>query len=300
MSGESRSPSDVFSVRVHAAAPARPEPDALEVSPPVVALVRDLVHDRTGVYFPDSRSGELVERLGPLVLERRFPSLLDYYYLLKYDAAAAEEWGRVFDALSVPETYFWREVDQVRAIVQHVVPDLVKTLGGRPLSIWSIPCASGEEPLSIAMMLDQEGWFARTPIEIHGSDASPAAIDRARRGVYRDRSFRNLPPALRERYFSRAGDAWRIDPDLHRRVTWSVVNLMDATQAGPRAAAPIVFWRNLLIYFSERASRDTVNLFAARMPARGCLAIGVSESHLKHTNDFELVEIGGAFVYVRR
>jgi chemotaxis protein methyltransferase CheR len=176
----------------------------------------------------------------------------------------------------------------------------VKTLGGRPLSIWSIPCASGEEPLSIAMMLDQEGWFARTPIEIHGSDASPAAIDRARRGVYRDRSFRNLPPALRERYFSRAGDAWRIDPDLHRRVTWSVVNLMDATQAGPRAAAPIVFWRNLLIYFSERASRDTVNLFAARMPARGCLAIGVSESLLKLTNDFELVEIGGAFVYVRR
>jgi chemotaxis methyl-accepting protein methylase len=125
-------------------------------------------------------------------LERGFPSLLDYYYLLKYDAAAAEEWGRVFDALAVPETYFWREVDQVRAIVQHVVPDLVRTLGGRPLSIWSIPCASGEEPLSIAMMLDQEGWFARTPIEIHGSDASPAAIDRARRGVYRDRVLPQL------------------------------------------------------------------------------------------------------------
>lgn len=300
MSGESRSPSEVLAGRVPAPSQARPEPDALEVSPSVLALVRDLVHDKTGVYFPDSRSGQLAERLAPLVLERGFPSLLDYYYLLKYDAAAAEEWGRVFDALAVPETYFWREVDQIRAIVQHVIPRLVKTLGGRPLSIWSIPCASGEEPLSIAMMLDQEGWFARTPIEIHGSDASPAAIDRARRGVYRDRSFRNLPPDLRERYFSRDGDAWRIEADLQRRVTWSVVNLMNAMQAGPRAAAPIIFCRNLLIYFSERASRDAVDLFAARMASGGCLAVGVSESLLKITNDFELAEIGGAFIYVKR
>ena len=281
--------------------PASAELDAIDARPAAVALVRDLVHDTTGLYFPDDRSAQLVERLAPLVLERGFPSLLDYYYLLKYDAAAAPaEWGRVFDALAVPETYFWREIDQLRAIVDVVVPRVLDTLRGRPLRIWSIPCASGEEPLTLAMLLAQAGWFERAPIEIYASDASPAAIERARRGLYRARAFRNLPPDQRERYFTREGDDWRITPALQGRVSWSVVNLMDPRAAAPRASAPIVLCRNLFIYFSERSIRQAVSLLTAHMPSPGYLAIGVAESLLKITNDFDLQDVGGAFVYVKR
>jgi chemotaxis protein methyltransferase CheR len=150
------------------------------------------------------------------------------------------------------------------------------------------------------MLLDQAGWFSRVPIQIHASDASPGAIDRARRGLYKERSFRSLPPHVRERYFSRADDGWRVTPELHRRVTWSVVNLRNPAQAGVYATAPIVFCRNLLIYFSDRAARDVIGLIAARMPTPGYLAVGVSESLLRITNDFELTELGGAFVYVKR
>ena len=281
--------------------PASAELDAVDARPAAIALVRDLVHDTTGLYFPDDRSAQLVERLAPLVLERGFPSLLDYYYLLKYDAAAAPaEWGRVFDALAVPETYFWREIDQLRAIVDVVVPRVLGTLRGRPLRIWSIPCASGEEPLTLAMLLAQAGWFERAPIEIHASDASPAAIERARRGLYRARAFRNLPPDQRERYFTREGDDWRIAPALQGRVSWSVVNLMDPRAAAPRASAPIVLCRNLFIYFSELSIRQAVSLLSAHMPSPGYLAIGVAESLLKITNDFDLQDVGGAFVYVKR
>jgi chemotaxis protein methyltransferase CheR len=279
----------------------RSELDTIEVSPPSVTLVRDLVHETTGLYYADVRTAQLVERLAPLVLERGFPSLLDYYYLLKYDTAAApEEWRRVFDALSVPETYFWREIDQLRALVSVVVPRCVAALDGRPLRIWSIPCASGEEPLTLAMLLDEAGWFGRAPIAIEASDASPAAIARAQAGLYRGRSFRNIPPEVRERYFSREDDAWRVSPELHKRVSWSVVNLMDPAEAAPRAAAPIVICRNLFIYFSERSIRQAVAMFAARMPRPGYLAVGVSESLLKVTNDFDLQDIGGAFMYVKR
>jgi chemotaxis protein methyltransferase CheR len=279
----------------------RSELDTIEVSPPSVTLVRDLVHERTGLYYADDRTAQLVERLAPLVLERGFPSLLDYYYLLKYDTAAApEEWRRVFDALAVPETYFWREIDQLRALVSVVVPRCVAALDGRPLRIWSIPCASGEEPLTLAMLLDEAGWFGRAPIAIEASDASPAAIARAQAGLYRGRAFRNLPPEVRERYFSREDDAWRVSPELHKRVSWSVVNLMDPAEAAPRAAAPIVICRNLFIYFSERSIRQAVAMFAARMPRPGYLAVGVSESLLKVTNDFDLQDVGGAFMYVKR
>ena len=90
-----------------------------------------------------------------------------------------------------------------------------------------MPCASGEEPLTIAMMLDQAGWFERAAIEVHGSDGSPAAIARARSGRYRERSFRTLPEKLRDRYFTRDGDVWMPQPRLSERIgSWSVVNLM--------------------------------------------------------------------------
>src|SRR4029079_9216261 len=103
-----------------------------------------------------------------------------------------DEWGRVMDALAVQETYFWREIDQIRAAVAHLVPKLTADLRGRPLRIWSAPCATGEEPLTLAMVLQEDGWFARAPIDIIGSDASRAAIAKAALGRYGPRAFRNL------------------------------------------------------------------------------------------------------------
>ena len=85
-------------------------------------LIRDLVHDRTGLHYDDGRLDVIADRLTPLAAARGFDSLLDYYYLLKYDEQADEEWVRAIDALSVRETYFWREFDQVRALTDAIMP----------------------------------------------------------------------------------------------------------------------------------------------------------------------------------
>jgi chemotaxis protein methyltransferase CheR len=273
--------------------------DALGLSGTGGALLRDLIHDRLGLFYDETRGNQLLDKLAPLVVARGFDSFLDYYYLLRYDPSANGEWGQVMDALSVPETYFWREADQVRAVVTEIVPRLVDQ-GAQPLRIWSVPCSSGEEPLSIAMMLNEAGWFDRAPIRILASDASPAAIRRAREGLYRERSFRRLPPALREKYFERERDGWRVDPLLAARVQWSVVNLFEREQAAQLATAPVIFCRNLLIYFSERSLARVVSLFAEMMPTPGYLCLGVSESLLRHTTRFELQDIDGVYVYVKR
>ena len=102
-----------------------------------VLLLRDLVHERTGLHYEDHRTETMADRLAPLVLARGFTSFLDYYYFLKYDAAAADEWVPVLDALSVNETYFWREVDQLRAVVDEIVPALVRKR--RHVRIWCVP-----------------------------------------------------------------------------------------------------------------------------------------------------------------
>ncbi|HEX8688475.1 MAG TPA: CheR family methyltransferase, partial [Pyrinomonadaceae bacterium] len=168
-------------------------------------LLRDLIHERTGLFFDNGKGDILADKLSPLVIERGFTSLLDYYYLLKYDEAAQGEWRNVMNALSVPETYFWREMDQVRALVEWVVPRWFAAPGAGPLKIWSAACATGEEPLTIAMALDEAGWLGRVPVEIHATYASTAAVEKARRGLYRERAFRNLPAELRARYFTQDG-----------------------------------------------------------------------------------------------
>jgi chemotaxis protein methyltransferase CheR len=273
--------------------------ESLGLSGGVTTVMRDAIHECLGLTYEPSQFDQLTDRLAPLVIARGLTSFMDYYYVLKYSEDATE-WGRVMDALAVQETYFWREIDQVRAMVEEVVPALVANSGGRPLRIWSAPCATGEEPLTIAMLLAEQGWFGRAAIEIKGSDASPAAIAKARAGVYGPRAFRNLPRALQEKYFSRSGEkSWTVSPDLQRRITYDVVNLVDADAVASHASAPIIFCRNVFIYFSDKSVRRAVDAFARAMPDPAFLCVGVSESLLRLATRFELREIGGAFVYVR-
>jgi chemotaxis protein methyltransferase CheR len=263
-------------------------------------LLRDLLTERTGLHYPDDREDVLAERLASIVIDRGFRSYLDLFYLLKYEDSAAD-WARVMDELSVPETYFWREVDQIRGVVNRLVPKLARSLSGGPLRIWSIPCASGEEPLTIAMLLEEAGWFDRFPIEVHASDASPAAIARASNGVYRNRAFRSLPPAMKEKYFVPLDGGWTPVRHLASRITsWSVANLLEANRFALLTGCPVVFCRNAFIYFSPAAIRKAVNIFAAEMPTPGYLCVGASESLLNVTSAFTLQELDGAFVYAKQ
>ena len=263
-------------------------------------LIRTLINERTGMFFDNGKSDLLIDKLSPLVIERGFSSYLDYYYLLKYDASARVEWQNVMNALSVQETYFWREIDQVRALVQTLVPQWHAHNANSTLRIWSAACATGEEPLTIAIALNEAGWFERASIEILASDASSRAIERAVQGVYKERAFRNLPPQLRARYFEPEGSGWRARSDIHSRVKWSIANLIEESQIAPLASADFIFCRNVFIYFSESAIGQVVRSFSRLMRPPGYLFVGAAESLLRLTTDFTLSEIDDAFVYVKR
>ncbi len=201
------------------------------------------------------------------------------------------------NALSVQETYFWREFGQIRLLVDVLIPEWFKRTS-LPLRIWSAASATGEEPYSIAIALFEAGWSAH-PIEIYGTDSSSSALERARLGIYRERSFRQIPPQLRDKYFSAVPGGWELSPDIIKRVTFTRVNLLAPEEFGSLARSPIIFCRNVFIYFSQHAIRQTLAAFAARMPSNGYLFVGASESLLKLTADFELREISNAFAYVK-
>ena len=278
-----------------------PDIKGLRIPERTLELLRDLVMAQTGMFYDEGRLDFMRDRLAPLVLDRAFDSFLDYYYLLKYDAAAEEEWLRVVDALSVQETYFWREFDQVRALVEAIMPALVAQQR-LPVRIWSVPCATGEEPLSLAMALNEAGWFGRVPIEIYAGDASEAALERARLGRYSGRAFRQLPEALREKYFAPVPheEAWTINPDIHRRVrSWNRLNVVRPQDAALLAGTDVIFCRNLFIYFTASTVTQVVHTFADLMLSPGYLCVGASESLLRVTSRFELREMAGAYVYVK-
>ena len=277
-----------------------PDVDGLRVPERTLMLLRDLVSSHAGMHYGDERLSFMRDRLVPLAIDRGFDSLLDYYYLLKYDSQADEEWVRAIDALSVQETYFWREPDQLRSLAKLMIPRLLEA-GRRSIRIWSVPCASGEEPLSLAMALEEAGWFDRVPIEIHAGDASDAALRKAAAGRYGPRAFRQLPEAMREKYFDADDDgAWVIKPGIKARVTsWSRTNVVRPDHIARFGLTDVIFCRNLFIYFTPATIRQVAEQFAAILSKPGFLCIGAAESLLRVTPRFDLQDIGGAYVYVK-
>jgi chemotaxis protein methyltransferase CheR len=204
------------------------------------------------------------------------------------------------NAISVGETYFWREIDQVRALSRTILPQLLAREPGKTVRIWSAACSSGEEPLTIVMALQEAGWFGRASIEIRASDASSAAIEKARAGVYRERSFRSLSPERKSNYFLADGpNTWRVQPELQSRIRYSVANLMNANDIADLAASDVVFCRNVFIYFSEVAIARTVRSFARYMPVPSYLFVGSAESLVRATADYVLEDVDDAFVYMK-
>ena len=282
---------------------ALPDVRGLRVPERTLELLRDLIASHAGIHYDAERLDVLSDRIVPLAIERGFDSLLDYYYLLKYDTAAGTEWPRVMDALSVQETYFWREADHFRALAKVIVPGLIARRKGT-IRIWSIPCASGEEPLSIAIALNEARLFEAANIQIYASDASEAALAKTRARRYGRRAFRQLPEELRDKYFTREpGDKeeWLVNADLYARITaWSRVNVVNTDEAATLSSCDVIFCRNLFIYFTPACVRDIATRFFHSMPSPGYLCVGAAESLLKSGSGFDLQDLGGAYVYVKQ
>lgn len=262
-------------------------------------LLRDLIAQHTGVFFGDERRDQLADKLSDLVASLGMTSFLDYYYLLRYDSQREQHWVALVDRLAVPETYFWRQPEQILAFAQIVAPQHLVAHPGRPLRVWSAACCSGEEPISLAIALDQEKLLGRMPLEIVASDASPALIERARSGLYGERSFRSLPPELRARYFHSHGERWRADPKVHDLIRWTTANLVDPVPVRALANVDVIFCRNVFIYFADETISRVIQWFAEGLAEDGRLFLGASESLTRLETAFELSELGSAFVYVK-
>jgi len=267
---------------------------ALALSAPVFAITSQLIEDATGLHYDIKDADLLAERLSRRAGELGFDSLLDYYYFLRYDSGGAREIECLVDLLVVNETYFFREIDQLRALVDVIVP---RVLARQPrVRIWCAACSTGEEAYSLAMLLDERALLDRADIE--ASDISARVLPIAEGGVYAGRSLRALLPAERRRHFVELNDgAVRVRDRFRNRIRWRRANLLQPTPVDDAGRFDVILCRNALIYFRDETVVKIVGWLAERLSPGGYLLVGASESLLRYGTALACEEHGGSFFY---
>jgi chemotaxis protein methyltransferase CheR len=228
-----------------------------------------------GVDLADDQIYLLEARLAPIVAERRFASLASFV-----DAACARAEGSALgmslvDAMTTHETFFFRDAPFWRAFEEVVVPRARE--GPKGLRIWSAACSHGQEPYSIAMLLEERWPELAARSTIVGTDVSVPAIERAREGQYSVLEVnRGLGAARLLRHFERGpGGGFRVQGRLRERVEWGVENLL--APAAHRDAFDVVLCRNVLIYFKDRDRLSVLARVGSATRVGGFLGLGVTE-----------------------
>jgi chemotaxis protein methyltransferase CheR len=270
----------------------------LELPDDVFRQLRAEIYRRTGMYFNDSSKYLIQKRLSPRARELNFDSFQRYFYFLQYDARADAEFDQIYDLVTTNETYFFREPAQLRAFADEIVPDVLTRKAVKKIRIWSAGCASGEEVYTIAMLLEEAGWYGRAAFEIFGSDINQQVLSRARRGVYRENSFRATPQVFRDKYFVRENEgAWRISDAIRNRVSFGRLNLYDRSRVSLLGQLDLIFCRNVIIYFDDGSKRIVVTNFYDRLIEGGYLLLGHSESLISLSTQFRLKHLKNDMVY---
>ncbi|HEY1955060.1 MAG TPA: CheR family methyltransferase [Polyangiaceae bacterium] len=268
---------------------------ATVLSPALYAILGALVEERTGLHYGEREIELFSSKVMATAFDRGFDSALDYYYALRYDDPDHRALDTLCEALVVNETYFFREADQLATLCDAMLAPLVAA-GKRP-RVWCAAAASGEEPLTLEMLLHERG-FARQ-VEVVASDISAKALARAAEGVYSQRSLRAIPAEAAARWFHREGDRFAVRRELVESITWRRVNLVDTAAIAELGAFDAVLCRNVLIYFAEQTIREVVETLAIALRPGGHLLVGASESLMRFGTLLVCEEREGSFFYVK-
>lgn len=261
----------------------------LDIQEDVFRLIRDLFYNHSGIYLDDEQQEFVRSRLKRSVIRRQLDNFRDYYFFLKYDRKKDEELVNLIDVLTVHETYFFREEEKLRTFSEDLLPEVAKqNQESKTLRIWSAGCSTGEEPYTISMLLLEDPRFKDWNIEIVATDISQRVLQSARRGIYKNSSFRTTDPKYLDKYFHKEADGFRIDDKVKKIVSFFCLNLLDRNRLSFIGPMDIIFCRNVIIYFDLNAKKYVADVFYKKLRNSGFLILGHSESLLNISTSFIL------------
>lgn len=234
----------------------------------------ELLEERTGMHLRRVQQSHLQTQLLMRMRELNCGTFDDYYQTVR--VTGAEEWGVFVNRITVNETRFFRHAESFD-FLQRTISDKLELLGGS-LNVWSVGCASGEEPYSLAMLFEEaiETQSSGISYTIDATDISPKAIALAKLGEYPHSALTDVEPRLREKYFRAQGGVLKVTDAVQRPIRFHCENVLDPARR-PVEKMDIIFCQNLLIYFQDWRKNSILDALGEQLKPGGVLIIGPGE-----------------------
>jgi chemotaxis protein methyltransferase CheR len=261
-----------------------------------------LITTHTGLYFPEKKLNALTKGLH-FIINDLGTDIYQLFHSLQ-TSPSTEIINAITTRLTIGETYFLRDKNFFQILQDHILRGIIKHPKRKTKKIifWSAGCATGEEPYSIAILVDQmqsvlKGW----DITIIGSDINPLALNKAKKGIYSNWSMRGTPEKIIKKYFTQTtGNYFEIAPHIRQTVQFCQLNLMDDNYPASLnfyEDMDIILCRNVLMYFNERARNNALKKLSKVLIENGWLITGPAESGFVNLDEFTSVRFPNALYH---
>jgi len=238
----------------------------------------DYIHANYGIYLKEEKQALLTGRLQNILIENGFQNFTDYY---KYVISDKSEKAAItlINKVTTNHTFFMREEEHFKYLMNKVLPDIIKDIRDKDLRIWSAGCSTGEEPYTLAMIIDEffgkEKSFWDT--KILATDISSRVLEEAKKGIYSKEEIASLPANWRINYFANYDKVSNTVVDkIKNEVIFRRFNLMEKFPF--KKKFHVIFCRNVMIYFDAQTKQELINKFYDSLEYGGYLFIGLSEA----------------------
>ncbi|SNB44791.1 protein-glutamate O-methyltransferase CheR [Geobacter sp. DSM 9736] len=244
----------------------------------------EFIYKECGIKMPPAKKTMLEARLQKRLRVLGMPTFKKYCDYLFSSEGMQQELVQMIDLVTTNKTDFFREPDHFDYLTNHVLPKWMEERGGngRRLMIWSAGCSTGEEPYTLAMVLEEfaENWPGFS-YQLLATDISTRVLEKAKTAIYDEERVIPVPMPLKRKYLLRSKDRAaglvRIVPELRSKVSFRRLNFMDSS-FGIREHIDIIFCRNVIIYFDRPTQKNLLSRFIDQMHPGGYLFMGHSET----------------------
>ncbi len=269
--------------------------------------ISDLISSKLGIYFPDGRQKDLEKGLLSAANDFNFDSLDEFIKYLIETQLSKENLQLLSKHLTIGETYFFREKVTFDLLRNILLPDIIrKRLGDtKKIKIWSAGCSSGEEPFSIAIILNEIiDCISNWDITVLGTDINMEMLKKAQTGKYSEWSFREIQPRIKDKYFRITADnKYELDSNIKKIVEFNYLNLVDENYPSllnKTNAVDILLCRNVLMYFDQKDRDKVISRLYNSIADGGWLILGLTEVGYLTDKRFKQIVLKDAIIFQKK
>ncbi len=262
--------------------------------------IGEFIYRKSGISLDVEKHYEkLAKYIDKRAAELGFDNFRKYFFKLRFDDKDGSEFQELMNAMTVNETYFFREKEQFEVLANSILPELhAKMPANKPLRILSSPCSTGEEPYSMILHILEEGKVVEErDIEVVGIDIDSTVIQKAKASKYTERSVHAIPKPILNQWFQKKGLGYEISEDLQGSVDFQVCNVFDKTQMRKLGKFDVIFSRNMLIYFDDASRKEVAMTFYDMLNPGGYVLLGHAEYMSRIVSVFKAKKVDTTLIY---